>query len=81
MKLLTYDPGTGPRCGVMQDDAVVDVAALIGAGQPLPDVRALLELGDSAVDRVGDALASNVTASPSNLRPGHHQSRSIKTVW
>ena len=62
MKLLTYDPGTGPRCGVLQDDAVVDVAALIGAGQPLPDVRALLELGDSAVDRVGDALASNVAA-------------------
>ena len=62
MKLLTYDPGTGPRCGVMQDDAVVDVAALIGVGQPLPDVRALLELGDSAVDRVGDALASNVAA-------------------
>ena len=31
MKLLTYDPGTGPRCGVLQGDAVVDVAALIGA--------------------------------------------------
>ena len=62
MKLLTYDPGTGSRCGVLQDDAVVDVAALIGAGQPLPDVRALLELGDSPIDRVADALASNVAA-------------------
>ncbi len=56
----------------LQDDAVVDVAALIGAGQPLPDVRALLELGDSAIDRAGDALAGNVTSSTSNLRPGHH---------
>ena len=30
MKLLTYDNGTGPRCGVLQDDAVVDVTALLG---------------------------------------------------
>ncbi len=62
MKLLTYDPGTGPRCGVLQDDAVVDVAALIGSDRPLADVRALLDTGDSAIDRVGDALASNVAA-------------------
>ena len=62
MKLLTYDPGTGPRCGVLDGDAVVDVAALLGSPQPLRDVRALLELADSPVDRVGDALAGNVPA-------------------
>ena len=62
MKLLTYDNGTGPRCGVLQDDAVVDVAALIGSGRPLADVRALLETGDDAVARVGDALAGGVAA-------------------
>jgi fumarylacetoacetate (FAA) hydrolase len=62
MKLLTYDPGSGPRCGVLDGDAVVDVAALLGSSHPLRDVRALLDLEDSAVDRVGDALAGNVAA-------------------
>ena len=62
MKLVTYDPGTGPRCGFLQDADVVDVTALLGAERPLADVRALLELGDSPIDRVGDALASNVPA-------------------
>ena len=61
MKLLTYDNGSGPRCGVLQNDAVVDVAALIGE-RPLADVRALLDTGGSAIDRVGDALAGNVAA-------------------
>ena len=46
MKLLTYDTETGPRCGVLQNDDVVDVSALVGDGRRLPDVRALLELGD-----------------------------------
>lgn len=63
MKLLTYDTGTGPRCGVLRNGDVVDVSALIGDGRLLPDVRALLELGGSAVDQVRDALAGN-TASP-----------------
>ena len=62
MKLLTYDNGNGPRCGVLQDDAVVDVAALIGSARPLADVRALLDSGDGAIDRVGDALAGSVAA-------------------
>ena len=60
MKLLTYDNGSGPRCGVLQDDAVVDVSALLGARRTIRDVGALLNTGDSAVDRVGDALAGNV---------------------
>ena len=62
MKLLTYDNGNGPRCGVLQGDAVVDVAALLGTPQPLPDVRALLETGPDAIDRVGDALAGGAAA-------------------
>ena len=62
MKLLTYDTETGPRCGVLQNDDVVDVSALVGDGRALPDVRALLELGDSPIDRVRDALEGNVAA-------------------
>ena len=62
MKLLTYDTGSGPRCGVLRDDQVVDVTALLGADQTLRDLRALLELGDSPLDHVQDALASNIAA-------------------
>ena len=61
MKLLTYDTGTGPRCGVLRDDQVVDVSALLGVAQPLQDVRALLEVGESSIDRVRDALAGNLS--------------------
>ena len=64
MKLLTYDSGSGPRCGVLRGDDVVDVAALLGVDRPLADVRALLETGESAVDQVRTALASN-SAAPS----------------
>ena len=35
---------------------MVDVTALLGSSQTLRDVQALLETGDSAIDRVGDAL-------------------------
>lgn len=63
MKLLTYDSGSGPRCGVLLDDQMVDLTALPGADQTLPDVRALLELDDLPIDRVVDALARNI-ASP-----------------
>ena len=59
MKLLTYETEGEPRCGVLQDDRVVDVAALLNVDQPLQDVRALLELGDSPIQRVGDALAGD----------------------
>ncbi|MDE2777768.1 MAG: fumarylacetoacetate hydrolase family protein [Chloroflexota bacterium] len=62
MKLLTYDTGTGPRCGVLQDNQVVDVSALLGVDQTLIDLRALLELGDSPIDRVRDAVAGGVAA-------------------
>ena len=53
MKLLTYDTGTGPRCGVLQGDSVVDVTALLGEPGTIRDVGALLALDESSVDRVG----------------------------
>ena len=56
MKLLTYDPGTGPRAGVLQDTDIVDATALLGADHTLRDVRALLECSDDAVARLSDAL-------------------------
>ena len=62
MKLLTYDTGSGPRCGVLSDNLVLDVTALLGADQTLRDVRALLELGDGALDRLRDALARDIGA-------------------
>lgn len=41
MRLLSYDTGNGPRCGVIQGDDIVDVSALVGiSGHPLRDVRA-----------------------------------------
>lgn len=62
MKLLSYDSGSGPRCGVLQDELVVDVTALLGLDATLPDVRALLELGNSPIESVGEALASDIAA-------------------
>ncbi|HAA95961.1 MAG TPA: hypothetical protein DHW65_01545 [Dehalococcoidia bacterium] len=67
MKLLTYDAGNGPRCGVLDDGQVVDVSALVGNGQVLRDVKALLETGDSAIDRVRDALAKGNDAQRTPL--------------
>ncbi|MCE2473409.1 MAG: hypothetical protein J4G18_16245, partial [Anaerolineae bacterium] len=60
MKLLTYDTGSGPRCGVLSEDLVIDVTALLGGDETLRDVRALLELPGSPIDRVRDALASGM---------------------
>ena len=62
MKLLTYDCGSGPRCGVLREDLVVDVTALLGEEHSLRDVRALLELPDSPIERVREALARDVAA-------------------
>jgi len=58
MKLLTYDPGSGPRAGVLDGDDVLDVTALLGAPFTLRDVRALLEYTSDATDRLRDALSS-----------------------
>ena len=63
MKLLTYDTGQVPRCGVLQDgDSIVDVTALLGEPRTIRDVGALLALDESAVDRVGEALAGGKAA-------------------
>ena len=53
MKILTYDTGTGPRCGILQDDLVVNVTALLGTDYILRDIQALLELGESPIDQLG----------------------------
>lgn len=57
MKLLTYDTGAGPRCGVLQGEAVLDVTALLGETTPLRDVQALLQLPGDGIDRVRQRLA------------------------
>ena len=62
MKLVTYNLGAGPRCGVLQGEQVVDVAALLAAPQPQRDVQALLETGADAIQRVQDALAGRSNA-------------------
>src|SRR5215471_19370518 len=61
MKLLTYDPGSGPRAGVLDGQEVVDAAALLGAPIALRDVRGLLEYTDDAIERLQGALG-NVSA-------------------
>ncbi|HEU0021690.1 MAG TPA: fumarylacetoacetate hydrolase family protein [Dehalococcoidia bacterium] len=71
MKLVTYDTGTGPRCGVLRDQQVVDVTELLGASQTLRDVQALLETGPSAIERVAAALGTSsntLSFAPGNLR-------------
>jgi 2-keto-4-pentenoate hydratase/2-oxohepta-3-ene-1,7-dioic acid hydratase in catechol pathway len=56
MKLVTYDLGSGPRAGVLVDDQVLDVSALLGTAHTVRDVRALLELPNAPLDRLRDAL-------------------------
>ena len=66
MKLLTYENNGRPRCGILQEDHVIDVSALLGTRQTLKDVQALLELGDDAIAITQDALAksSNTLSLP-----------------
>jgi fumarylacetoacetate (FAA) hydrolase len=64
MKLVTYNTGTGPRCGVLQDDSVIDVTVLLNAAQPLRDVQALLETGDDAIALVQAALQGSNSSAP-----------------
>jgi fumarylacetoacetate (FAA) hydrolase len=72
MKLLTYDPGSGPRAGVLDGQQVVDASALLGAAILLRDVRALLEYADDAIERVqravGQVAAPRVPLSAVTLR-------------
>ena len=64
MKLLTYETDNGPRCGVVQDEDIIDVTDLVGSnGHTIRDVRGLLELGNSPIERVREALDKTSTAS------------------
>jgi fumarylacetoacetate (FAA) hydrolase len=58
MKLCTYDTGNGPRAGVVVDERVLDVAALLGEQGGLRDVRALLEFPNDPLGRLKSALGS-----------------------
>jgi fumarylacetoacetate (FAA) hydrolase len=73
MKLVTYDPGTGPRAGVIDGDDVVDATVLLGASGTLRDARAVLEYDDDALGRLRDSLghmaAPRVTLADVKLRP------------
>ncbi len=57
MKLLTFDPGSGPRAGVLDGESVVDATSLLGASATLRDVRAVLEFAPDALERLRGALA------------------------
>ena len=64
MKLLTYETGNGPRCGVLQAENIVDVTGLMGSNDhTILDVRELLELGNSPIERVREALDKDTSAS------------------
>src|SRR5262249_3502180 len=56
MKLLTYDTGAGPRAGVLNGGDIVDASALLGAASTLRDVRAVLESGPDALERLRDSV-------------------------
>ena len=64
MKLVTYSAAAGPRCGVLQDDQIIDATALLQGAQPLRDVQALLETGPDAIPRLQDALAAGRSNAP-----------------
>jgi fumarylacetoacetate (FAA) hydrolase len=73
MKLVTFDPGSGPRAGVIDGDDVVDATVLLGASGTLRDARALLDFDDNALARLRDALgriaAPRVALADVKLRP------------
>jgi 2-keto-4-pentenoate hydratase/2-oxohepta-3-ene-1,7-dioic acid hydratase in catechol pathway len=56
MRLLTYDPGSGPRAGVLDGNDIVDATALLGSAATLRDVRALLESSPDALERLREAI-------------------------
>jgi fumarylacetoacetate (FAA) hydrolase len=58
MKLVCYDPGNGPRAGVVVDQNLLDIATLLGKQGGLRDVRAFLELPGDPLTRLKSALGS-----------------------
>jgi fumarylacetoacetate (FAA) hydrolase len=65
VKLVTYDAGSGPRAGILVDDRVLDISALLGTPVTLRDLRALLELGDSPLECVRERVAAHAPPSVS----------------
>lgn len=64
MKLVCYDAGKGPRAGVLDGAAVIDISELVGEARPLQDVRALLEWSPEAVARVEQRLQTHGRSAP-----------------
>ena len=59
MKLLTYDIGKGPRAGVISEDRIVDLTALLRSETPIIDIKMLMELYPDAVERIKERLENN----------------------
>ena len=64
MKILVFSSPSGPRTGVLTAEGVVDVAELLGLGEPVRDVQELILRAHPVVERVGDLLAG-----PHSVRP------------
>jgi 2-keto-4-pentenoate hydratase/2-oxohepta-3-ene-1,7-dioic acid hydratase in catechol pathway len=64
VKLLVFASPSGPRTGVLTDEGVVDVAALLGLDEPVRDVQELIQRAHPVVERVGTLLAG-----PHSVRP------------
>lgn len=56
MKIVCYDTGAGPRCGVLRGDELLDAARLLSHPGGLRDAQALLATGPDALDRLQRAL-------------------------
>src|SRR5262245_11920576 len=56
MKLSTYETANGSRAGVIVDDQLLDIAAVLRESAALRDVRALLEVPNDPLARLRSAL-------------------------
>ncbi len=64
MKLVTFDVGSGPMAGVLQEDRVLDAAQVLGVESGLRDVQALLELPDQPLERLRSSLGTAGASRP-----------------
>ena len=58
MKIVCYDAGSGPRCGILSEGKVLDAARLLNQTSTLRDAQALLELGPDVIDRLQGNLTT-----------------------
>ncbi|MGE4339624.1 MAG: fumarylacetoacetate hydrolase family protein [Pigmentiphaga sp.] len=58
MKIVCYDTAIGPRCGVLQGEALLDASRLLSHPGGLRDAQALLATGPDALDRLQRALGA-----------------------